>query len=60
METDKMSILQYIYDHYVMLTELIGLWAMLSLGVHISKKTVDSTRTSIMLIVIESIVWSIE
>ncbi|MBO4414701.1 MAG: GGDEF domain-containing protein [Lachnospiraceae bacterium] len=55
-----MSILQYIYDHYVMLTELIGLWAMLSLGVHLSKKTIDATRTSIMLIVIESIVWSIE
>ena len=60
MESDKMSILQYIYDHYVMLTELIGLLAMMSLGVHISKKTIAATRTSIMLIVIESIVWSLE
>lgn len=43
-----------------MLTELIGLAAMLSLGVHLRKETTTATRIAILLIVLESIVWSVE
>ena len=55
-----MSFLDYVLDHYVMLTELIGLWALLLIGVHLPKKTVDKTRMTIILILLESIAWSIE
>ena len=29
-----MSLMNYILEHYIMLTEIIGLWALLILGVH--------------------------
>ena len=55
-----MDIIKYFIDHYVMLTELIGLTAMVSLGVHLRRETTKATCVAIVLIVFESIVWSIE
>lgn len=55
-----MSLMDYILEHYIMLTELIGLWALLILGVHLPKKMIKSTRITIILIVLESIAWSLE
>ena len=55
-----MILMDYILEHYIMLTELIGLWALLILGVHLPKKTMQSTRITIILIVLESVAWSLE
>ena len=55
-----MSIAQYLFDHYIMLTELVGLTALLGSGVHLSEKTKKSTRVSIMLLILESVMWSLE
>ena len=55
-----MEILGYFFEHYIMLTEVIGLWALIRLGVHLPKKTTDATRVTILLIVLESIAWSLE
>ncbi len=55
-----MDILQYFLDHYVMLTEMIGLFVMLQIGVHLSKHAVKATRVSIALILLESVLWSLE
>ena len=55
-----MSLSQYFFDHYIMLTELVGLTALLSTGVHLPEKTKSATRIAIFLIVLESIMWSIE
>lgn len=55
-----MDIIRYFLDHYVMLTELTGLVAMVSLGVHLSKETTKATRIAILLIILESVIWSAE
>lgn len=55
-----MSLSQYFYDHYIMLTELIGLTALLGTGVHLPEKTKKATRIAILLIIIESVMWSFE
>ncbi|MCR5545716.1 MAG: response regulator [Lachnospiraceae bacterium] len=55
-----MSIVEFIMNHYIMIAELLGLWGMLDIGVHLNKRTVSVTRTVIFLIFIESIVWYIE
>lgn len=55
-----MEILGYFFEHYIMLTEVIGLWALIRLGVHLPKKTTDATRVTVLLIVLESIAWSFE
>ena len=55
-----MEILSYFFEHYIMLTEVIGLWALIRLGVHLPKKTTDATRVTVLLIVLESIAWSFE
>ncbi|MCR5624515.1 MAG: GGDEF domain-containing protein [Lachnospiraceae bacterium] len=55
-----MDISTYLLGHYIMLVELIGLWAMVSMGVHINTRTVIVTRYVIIMIFVESILWSIE
>lgn len=55
-----MFIQEYLNRHYILLVELSGLWAMLSVGVHINPKTVKYTRIIIFLILLESILWTWE
>ena len=55
-----MDISRYFYDHYIMLTELVGLTALLGTGVHLPEKTKRATRIAILLIILESIIWSLE
>lgn len=55
-----MNVMHYFFEHYIMLTELIGLWAMMRLGVHLPKKITKATHVTIFLILLESIAWSLE
>ncbi|MBO4846631.1 MAG: GGDEF domain-containing protein [Lachnospiraceae bacterium] len=55
-----MDISQYLFDHYIMLTELIGLMALLATGVHLSEETKRATRVTVFLIILESIMFSME
>lgn len=55
-----MDISQYLFDHYIMLTELIGLMALLATGVHLSEATKRATRVTVFLIILESIMFSME
>lgn len=55
-----MDISLYLFDHYIMLTELIGLMALLATGVHLSEETKRATRVTVFLIILESIMFSME
>ena len=47
-------------NHFIMLAELVGLWSMLDMGVHIKRKTVRTMKSIILLIGLEAILWSVE
>nr|MCR4673702.1 diguanylate cyclase [Lachnospiraceae bacterium] len=55
-----MNMVIFFMEHYIMLAELLGLWAMLDIGVHLKTRTVKVTRAVIILIFLESVLWSIE
>ncbi len=52
--------LRVFMDHYIMLAELLGLWAMIDTGVHVKPRTARYTRYVIVTIFVEAILWSLE
>ena len=55
-----MDFLKFIMEHYIMLAELVGLWGMLDISVHLDVRTIRVTRCVILLILAEAILWSLE
>ncbi|MBE5891056.1 MAG: diguanylate cyclase [Lachnospiraceae bacterium] len=55
-----MDITKVVADHFILLVELVGLWGMLDIGVHIHGENVKRIKAVILLILLEAILWSIE
>ncbi len=55
-----MSIASLTLSNYIMVAELLGLWVMLGSNVHLSKRTIMTTRIVIILIFVEAICWGVE
>ncbi len=55
-----MSIAPLVLSNFIMIAELLGLWVMLDSNVHLSKRTIVATRSVIILIFIEALLWGIE
>lgn len=55
-----MGIMNFLLDHYVMIISVIGLWSMTNISVHVKPQTLRATRVTIILILLEAILWSIE
>ncbi len=55
-----MSLDVFLTNHYLLVVQLLGLWTMLSVGVHMNPKVVRNTRITIILILLEAILWSWE
>ena len=55
-----MSILSLTLSNYVMVAELLGLWALLESNVHLKKRTINVTRVVIILIFVEAVAWAVE
>ena len=55
-----MFFLEFLLDHYIMIAEVISLWLLLDSGIHLTRKTIVITRITIILILLESVLWSVE
>ena len=55
-----MFILDYIKAHYVMLMELVGMWILFGISVHVSKRTLRFTRAAVILLLLNSILTDLE
>ena len=51
----KVSIISSVLSHFIMLSELLGLWVMLGSNVHLKRRTIRVTRIVIILILIEAL-----
>ena len=56
----EMSISSLVLGNYIMIAELLGLWAMLDSNVHLNKVTINKTRIVIILIFVEAVCWGVE
>ncbi len=55
-----MTVIEYLIDNFVFIYELIGLFIIIGIGVHISERTKKLTTAVIILIVVETAVFRIE
>jgi len=55
-----MFVIRYVVSHFVMLMELVGLWVMLDVGVHVSKRTIRMTRMTLLLLLLDSVLYELE
>ena len=55
-----MFILDYIKAHYVMLMELVGMWILFGISVHVSKRMLRFTRAAVILLFLNSILTDLE
>ena len=55
-----MSITPLILSNYIMIAEMLGLWALLDSNVHLKKRTINATRIVIVLIFAEAVCWGVE
>ena len=55
-----MFVLKYIASNFVMLAELVGLWVLSGISVHVTKRTLVYTRASVLLLLLDSVLFNVE
>ena len=55
-----MFIIDYIAENFIMLAELLGLWILLGISVHLPARSIKYTKVAIILILLDSVLFNIE